>query len=377
MNWSTALLPVLLNFALIPSALSAGTDATTRTVPRIAEDAAVQSTRLVRKMPAIPVSAGGPESLWLRVVVGADGRVMEAAAPPDTEPQLARAAVATVRHWVYEPAVRDGYPVEVETEVNVPFQIVQPAKTPVSGDPLDREFAGIQNRYLSRRDFRRGFPALLKLAEQGHAISAAQVASLYFEGRGVTRDVDKALTWWRSAAERGDIGAQYALGSLYLFGNGGVQKNIEDGLRWLEAAGSQGHLQTLMLLGSLYSGQDGFPPDIRRAIHWYLMAARRGYVPAQRALGRAYLAAVPPEPDKAARYLKPAAQLGDREAMRNLARLYEDGDAGAVDRVAAYVWYRRADPNGFSPALRRLSAVMTEPELIEAHRRLAGTLVAR
>lgn len=365
-------LPLILIGSLCASALAAGTGNPTAAV-RISVDSAVQSTRLVRKMPAIPISADPPVLVRLRVVIDVEGHVMEASAAPGTDPAIARSAIAAVRRWLYEPLVRDGHPVEVVTEVDVPFLSPKPPQPEVAPHPLEPEFLEIQSKYLARRDFRHAFPLLLKLAGQGYAPAAAKVASLYFEARGVARDVDQAVRWWQLAAGQGDIGAQHTLGTLYLFGTGGVPRQPDEGIRLLEAAGSQGHLQTQMLLGALYSGQDGFPPHPREAVRWYLLAAQRGHLAAQRALGRAYLALTPPEPEQAVSWLRSAAQLGDRRAMHDLAQLYEDGGTGTVDRVEAYVWYRRANPDGFPPAIRRLSAVMTEAEASEAQRRLAGS----
>ena len=59
-----------------------------------------------------------------------------------------------------------------------------------------------------------------RLAEQGDANSEFDLARMYFDGKGVTKDYAEALQWYRKAAEQGQIEAQFYLGEMYLRGQG-------------------------------------------------------------------------------------------------------------------------------------------------------------
>lgn len=73
-------------------------------------------------------------------------------------------------------------------------------------DPKKDAFS--KARDLQEIDPRRGFDALLALAEQGSVFSMAEVGRCYFEGLGVPADPQRGEHWFRRAC---DGGSQYAL----------------------------------------------------------------------------------------------------------------------------------------------------------------------
>ena len=68
--------------------------------------------------------------------------------------------------------------------------------------------------------------AVRTLAERGDAEAQYALGTLYRYGQGVTRDYDEALRWWRKAAEQGVVDAQYALGNTYSGGTGIPRDNV-------------------------------------------------------------------------------------------------------------------------------------------------------
>ena len=53
-------------------------------------------------------------------------------------------------------------------------------------------------------------------------------------GLGVPQDYAKAMTWYRKAAEQGDVGAQTNMGTIYSDGLG-VQQNFAEALAWFRS----------------------------------------------------------------------------------------------------------------------------------------------
>ena len=78
-----------------------------------------------------------------------------------------------------------------------------------------------------------------------------RLGSLYYNGDGVERNLDKAKYWWEKAAEQGDSDAQVSLGSMYLYGEG-VEQDLEKARYWIEKSVEQGNSNAQCILGLLY-----------------------------------------------------------------------------------------------------------------------------
>ena len=63
-----------------------------------------------------------------------------------------------------------------------------------------------------------------------------------FNDRGILEPISgtEGVKWYRKAAERGNVGAQYHLGYLYFSGRG-VKMNYEEALKWYKLAAKQGN----------------------------------------------------------------------------------------------------------------------------------------
>jgi uncharacterized protein len=81
-----------------------------------------------------------------------------------------------------------------------------------------------------------------------------------------------ARVYLRLASAYGHPGAQFALGEMYLEGNG-VKKNHQQAMKWLTAAARKRHAGAQALLGDLYWGGKGVKKDHTRALMWYTLAA--------------------------------------------------------------------------------------------------------
>lgn len=57
----------------------------------------------------------------LRAVIGTDGHIRDLEVVSSDDPDLAVAAIAAVRGWVYKPYLLNGVPVSVETTIKVNF----------------------------------------------------------------------------------------------------------------------------------------------------------------------------------------------------------------------------------------------------------------
>lgn len=63
----------------------------------------------------------------------------------------------------------------------------------------------------------------------------------YIKGRGVARNYAEAVKWFRKAAERGLVEAQYNLGLVYHHQGAGVTQNDVEAVKWFRKAAEQGY----------------------------------------------------------------------------------------------------------------------------------------
>ncbi|MGQ7843534.1 tetratricopeptide repeat protein [Granulosicoccus sp. 3-233] len=90
-------------------------------------------------------------------------------------------------------------------------------------------------------------PALEKLAKEDPR-AAHDLALRLFRGDGVRRNSYQALQWMRDAAERGDLGAQKAVGRLYLTGLEEMGAAPREAEKWLTIAAGRGDKEAEELL---------------------------------------------------------------------------------------------------------------------------------
>ncbi|MBW2737830.1 MAG: sel1 repeat family protein [Deltaproteobacteria bacterium] len=131
----------------------------------------------------------------------------------------------------------------------------------------------LRNGFSKQRFSGKGVPKNLKeavtwyqkAAEQGHAGAQYNLAAAYTSGQGVKKDAKLSLKWMVSAAERGhqsavnfflkgaekgNAAAQHQLGGMYLNGKG-VPKNTDEGLKWYKKAAEQGYPNSHAFLGTI------------------------------------------------------------------------------------------------------------------------------
>ena len=120
----------------------------------------------------------------------------------------------------------------------------------------------------------RGFEAL---AGRGNARAMLQLGALYETGRGVLKDLPKAVQWYSQAAKRNNPDAQYRIGLMHAEGRG-LRKDAELTRDWLQRAVQGGHAHAAMSLGHVYEKTVGTRESRElakeEAAKWYFQAGR-------------------------------------------------------------------------------------------------------
>ncbi len=97
-------------------------------------------------------------------------------------------------------------------------------------------------------------------AENGKVDAETAAGSLCYE----LGDHDGAAQWFRSAAQKDNMEAQFRLGRCLCLGEG-VSRDVGEGLKWLNAAASGGNEDAILYLASLYEEGELVPRDYSRA----------------------------------------------------------------------------------------------------------------
>ncbi|MCB1984358.1 MAG: sel1 repeat family protein [Burkholderiales bacterium] len=89
--------------------------------------------------------------------------------------------------------------------------------------------------------------ALIAMAEEDPK-AAYDLGLRYFRGDGIKRNSYQAIQWMRSAADRGNLAAQKALGQLYLTGLEEMGPDFREAEKWLSLAAGAGDKESEELL---------------------------------------------------------------------------------------------------------------------------------
>jgi TPR repeat protein len=225
-----------------------------------------------------------------------------------------------------------------------------------SGDPIARAqlsfllFFGYGtsiNIEEAQRHAQIAHPKLEKLALEGDSRAQSVLGSLYRDGRGITKDEQTAMLWYRKAAEQGNASAMLNIAKMYLDGIG-MPKNNQLFVTWLRMAAEQGHARAQSALGVSYLKGEVIAKDMQLAVAWFRKSAEQGDAFGQKNLAFMYAGGLGLTKDEqqAAVLLRMAAAQGDPEAQENLGSLYATGRGVPKDEQQAAVWFRMAAMQG-------------------------------
>jgi TPR repeat protein len=113
-----------------------------------------------------------------------------------------------------------------------------------------------------------------KAAEQGYAIAQYNLGIKYSRGQGVAQNNAEAIKWYHRAAEQGYVTAQYHLAARYREGQG-VMQNHAEAAKWYRKAAEQGHAEAQFLLGAMYYSGQGVNQNYSAAYLWMLLGISR------------------------------------------------------------------------------------------------------
>lgn len=225
------------------------------------------------------------------------------------------------------------------------------------------------------RNMKKAKDWFLTIAEE-HPGAQSKLADIYANGRDVTVDMQKAITFYEKADAGGDVVATFSLGYCYESGKG-VARNIAKAKELYNSAqcrgyeGWSGYHKEFMnrnfsqnpesrrphqlspeeqyKKGLLYYHGDVVEKDMVQAEFFFRLAADGGHANANEKLGDIYEngRGVPTNVKMAIERYKFAENLGDVQAMFALGQCYEKGKGLTQDFEQALEYYTKAYNKGY------------------------------
>jgi TPR repeat protein len=178
-------------------------------------------------------------------------------------------------------------------------------------------------------------------AEAGDATAQLALGRAYQNGNRVRQNDELAAKWYRNAADQGNAAAQNNLGVMYRAGLG-VEKNKEEAMKWYHMAARQGNANAMFNIGAAYYDGDVERATALAAYEWFVLAEEAGSSNAHDAVKRT------------------AAELGApfaKDALIEIAQMYEKGTDLPQNYSQAIKWYNRAAESGSASAKVQLASM--------------------
>ena len=226
--------------------------------------------------------------------------------------------------------------------------------------PTGKELFDLGLKYYNgegvTKDYNKAFSYFSQSAEKGYAGGQNWLGALYENGEGTTKDYSKALMWYQKAANQGLANAQYNLADMYYSGKG-IEKNYEQAVLWYQKAAEQGDKKAMNMLGICYNSGKGVPKNQEKSFSYYKMSAEKGYSWGQYNLGYKYYIGEGCSQDyyQAVTWLKKAAEQNNSSAQNLLGKCYENGLGVGKDLHMAEYYYKKSAEQDYASAQYNLA----------------------
>lgn len=195
--------------------------------------------------------------------------------------------------------------------------------------------------------------AIAHRAAQGDRNAQYEYGKRLLTGKKAPCSPQRAICWFKVAAQQGHAGAEAALGVCYSLGIG-APKDIRKAREWYGKSISHGHRYALLELARM-EVREKHP---QAAIDLLTPAAREDHLMAQLLLAHLYMGngGVRENPEKAVENIRYAAMQGSGEAAYLMFLCFAEGYGVPPTPSLAYGWLANAAELDYAPAKKLLSA---------------------
>lgn len=200
------------------------------------------------------------------------------------------------------------------------------------------------------KDIRRANALKKACADKGWPVWMKAFGDVLYDGKKYA----ESLTYFKAAAEKGQMNAWFDIGYQYEFGEG-VQKEDSFALQCYERAAKNGVTAAMHRAGRCYYFGYGTAQDYGMAVNWLIEAAKREYRDSYVLFGQCLLKGwgIGQDYKSAKSYLEQAKEC----SMSNnaLGEIYADGLGVPEDIKKGVEYFKKAADNEYGPAITNLS----------------------
>ena len=199
-------------------------------------------------------------------------------------------------------------------------------------------------------------------AQNGNAKGQAGLAESYYLGEGTKKNNDLAKYWAEKSANQECVNGMYILARILM-----DKKDVNKAIHWYKEAANKDHVASQYSLGVIYANGDGVIRDYQEARYWFEIVAKNENDKAFQseacyALSNFYINGLDVDVNyyKAVSYLLIAAEYGNPHAQYKLGILYSDGLGVPQSRKEAKSWFKKAAKQGYKDASIIINALYKE-----------------
>lgn len=192
-------------------------------------------------------------------------------------------------------------------------------------------------------------------ANKGNVVSQRLLAGLYDRSQ-VPGHGAEAVSWYRKAADAGDLPSLFRLGQLLHLGKG-VPANALDATAKIKQAAEAAYVPAWTVLGERYEFGLGTRRNDQDAAFWYRKAAERGIQAAQAKVGDLFTRGKGVAKDEAegVRWFRMSAEGSNREGQYGLGMAYVRGRGIEKSDSLGLVWLKKAADQGHVEARKEVA----------------------
>ena len=155
------------------------------------------------------------------------------------------------------------------------------------------------------------------------------MGDMYYYGKGVEQNYNKAVELYQKGADLGDANAFFNLGYMYDEGKG-VSQNYNKAVELYQKAADLGNARAIYNLGNMYYNGQGVSQNYNKAVELYQKACDLGNAMAFCNLGYMYEKGygVNQDKQKALQLYKQACDMGDEQGCKNYRNLQNELNGG-------------------------------------------------
>ena len=192
-------------------------------------------------------------------------------------------------------------------------------------------------------------------AERGNMTGLLWFGHCHAYGIGTGKDMNEAIKWYKKAAEKGSVKAPLALGYIYLYGKDEIKSSPPEAVKMFRKAADKGNAEAMAVLGHCYLFGFGVKADKAEGLKLLQNAAGKGEAGAMLLLAKLSFDAG--KEKESFEWCKKAADLDNTKAMVELARYYLFGIGVKVDKAEGMKLLHKAAEKDETGAMLLLAEV--------------------